>query len=135
MFLCTNMFFFFRLAKANQINNKCQLTVFFDRKTQFFTWKTWFIVKTQSFDIFFTQSVNSLYQIDKQIFWQKMCFSIEKHCLSVDNQCSSNRKAEFFDKLCFPIEKKKFFQKLFLFWQTMFIDSKTMFFDLKKLCF
>ena len=31
---------------------------------------------------------------------------MEKHSLSVDNQCLSNRKAEFFDKLCFSIEKQ-----------------------------
>ena len=63
----------------------------------------------------------------------------EKHSLSVDKQYLSNRKAEFFDKLCFSIEKNSFLkicfslincvyrlEKLcFSIWKTMFFRNST----------
>ena len=41
-------------------------------------------------------SINSVYQIEKHSFFDKLCLSIEKHTLLVDKQCLSNPKAEFF---------------------------------------
>ena len=46
--------------------------------------------------------INSVYRR------KTMFFSIEKQSLSVDKQCLPNRKAEFFDKLGFSIEKHSF---------------------------
>ena len=73
----------------------------------FFDWKTQFIAK------------NYVYRAKNIVFWYKYhTSSVDKLCLSqknyvfqsknsllVDKQCLSNWEAEFFDKLCFSIEK------------------------------
>ena len=111
---------------------------FSSKKTMFFHRKTLFIGDKQCFLIYYTSGLP--YALINSVYCRKTMFLIKKQSLSVDKQCLSNRKAEFFDKLCFLIEKHSFSKTMFFVEKPCLSTWLTMFFDLKnyvfqKLCF